>query len=219
MKLFRTDPAAGLARAQAALTAAEGRVAELELDRLTALRESDAIEPVAALDRQIAEQRQAAATHAARVQVLKAAVREQQAEETERQRQAALIEVQKRLDAQVELAKEVEAAVRHLGDRWEKLLQWRQAILSGWPEGLPRPLSTDFEDVRIIRRELAVALYAAGKPSWARQCSIPNPASPIGVTGLESRGLANAVAAAGAAFISRIKTQRIDNSNDEDEAA
>ena len=56
---------------------------------------------------------------------LKAAVRAQQAEETERQRQAALVEIERRLAGQVELAQEVEQAVRHLGDRWDELLRWR----------------------------------------------------------------------------------------------
>jgi hypothetical protein len=221
MKLptFRKDAAAGLAKAQAALTAANGRIAELEIDRLTALQESDAIEPIHALDLQIAGQRAAAATHADRVQVLRAALKEQRAEQMEAQRQAAIAEIEKRLAGQIELAKEVEAAVKQLGSSWEKLLHWRQAILGGWPAELPRPLASDFEDVRIIRRELANALHAAGKPAWDRQCSVPAPAGPVGVEGLSPKGLANAVAAAGAAFIARVKNTRIQSTDDSEEAA
>jgi hypothetical protein len=199
MKLFRSDPAAGLAKAQAALTAAQGRIVELEIDRLTALRESDAIEPVAEIDRQIADLRKAAATHTDRVAVLKAALREQQAEETERQRQAAIAEIEKRLTGQVELAREVEAAVKHLGQKWNQLLQWRTSILSAWPDGLPRPLATDFVDVGPLRRELGTSLYAAGRPAWDRLCSIPPPVAPYAVEGLSPKGIAGYVAAAGSA--------------------
>ena len=81
LQTFRRDAAAGLATAQGKLAAAEAKIAELEFDRRLALAESDAIEPVAAIDKAIAEQRQAAATYADRVQVLKAAVREHQAEQ------------------------------------------------------------------------------------------------------------------------------------------
>ena len=81
LQTFRRDAAAGLATAQGKLAAAEAKIAELESDRRLALAESDAIEPVAAIDKAIAEQRQAAATYADRVQVLKAAVREHQAEQ------------------------------------------------------------------------------------------------------------------------------------------
>jgi hypothetical protein len=219
LPIFRKDAAAGLAKAQAALTAAEGRISELEIDRLTALRESDAIEPVAEIDRQIADLRKAAATHTDRVAVLKAALREQQAEETERQRQAAIAEIEKRLTGQVELAREVEQAVKNLGQKWNRLLQWRQAILGGWPDGLARPLASDFQDQRYLIRELAAALHGAGQPRWDKICSIPAPAGSIPVQGLETRGLANTVAAAGAGFISRIKSQRIATPDDDSEAA
>jgi hypothetical protein len=220
MSLFRRDPAAGLAKAQAALAEAQQKIAELEAARQVALQESDALEPVHAIDSQIAAQRAAVATHADRVQVLKAAVREQQAEETERQRQAALVEVQKRLDAQVELAREVEAAVKQLGDKWNELLQWRQAIIGGWPDSLPRPLASDFEDQRQLIRELATALFSAGKPRWDKPGSIPAPASPIGVEGLSPKSISGYVAAAGQGFLARIKAQRIDNpTDDESEAA
>jgi hypothetical protein len=216
MNMFRRDAAAGLRKAEASLATTVAKIDELEQQRRTALLESDEVAAVHAIDLQIAGQRAAAATHADRVQVLKAALKEQQAEQLEQQRQAALTEVQKRLDGQVELAREVEAAVKQLGDRWEKLLQWRQAILGAWPDGLPRPLASDFENVGPLRRELGHALHAAGRPAWDRQCSIPPPVPVPGVQGLEAKGLAGAVAAAGAAFIARIRSQRIDSGVDDE---
>jgi hypothetical protein len=199
--LFRTNPAAGLAKAQTALAATEARIVELEQERQTVLAEADTVEPVHALDLQISGLRAAAQTHADRIAVLRAAAREQQAEQLEAQRQAALAEVQKRLDAQVELAREVEHAVKQLGQKWNQLLQWRTAILSAWPESLPRPTATDFYDVGPLRRELGNALFGESNAAWNRIPSIPGPIAPIGVEGLSPKGIAGYVAAAGAALL------------------
>jgi hypothetical protein len=139
MALFRANPQAGLAKAQAALAATDAKIAELEADRRTALAESDAIEPVHALDMEIAKQRAAAATYADRVQLLKPAVAEQREDERRKQYQAALLEIEKRLAKQVELAGKVEQAARDLGKLWNGLLGWRSAIISGWPASLPLP--------------------------------------------------------------------------------
>lgn len=217
--LFRTNPQAGLKKAEAALVAAEAKLAELADARAVALRESDDVAAVQQVDKAIDEMRAVADVHRDRIAELKRVVREQQAEETERQRQAALAEVQKRLDAQVELAKEVEAAVRQLGAKWNQLLGWRQAIIAGWPEGLPRPSASDFVDVGPLRRELGNALFAASNPRWDKIPSIPPPLAPLAVEGLSPRGIAGYVAAAGSSFLSRIRSQRIEDHNDNDEAA
>jgi hypothetical protein len=123
MKLptFRRDAASGLAKAQAALAAAEQRITELEVDRRAALAESDAIEPVAALDRQIAEQRAAAIVFADRVEVLKAAVAEQREDEYRHQYAEALGKIEKRLTEEVEKAKRIEQLVRDLGKEWNEM--------------------------------------------------------------------------------------------------
>lgn len=217
--LFRSNPTAGLKKAEQALAISETKIEELQAARHLALLEADTVESVAGFDSQIAKERAAADVHRDRIAALKAAVRAAQAEQMEAQRRAALTEVQKRLDQQVELAKEVEAVVKQLGEKWAALLQWRTSILGGWPDSLPRPPADAFVDVRAIQRELATTLYSAGRPSWDRQCSIPAPAAPIGVQGLEPKGLANAIAAAGAGFLARIKSTRIQTNDDEEAAA
>jgi hypothetical protein len=215
--LFRSNPQAGLKKAEAALAAAQAKIDELQAARHLALLEADTVESVATIDSQIAAQRAAAAVYRDRIAALKAAVRAQQAEETERQRQAALVEVEKRIAKEVEKARQVEKLVKELGEAWGDLLNWRTSILSAWPAELSRPLASDFEDQRQLIRELATALFAAGAPRWNKPCSIPSPVSPIGVEGLSPKGIAGYVAAAGQGFLSRIKAQRIDNPTDDDE--
>jgi hypothetical protein len=97
MGLFRADPAAGLKKAQTALAATEAKIAELEDQRRIALGESDAIEPVAVLDSELAVQRAAAATYRDRIIVLKSAVRASNEDERQKQYDAGLREVAKRL--------------------------------------------------------------------------------------------------------------------------
>jgi hypothetical protein len=222
MKLptFRKDAAAGLRKAQDALAAVEARIVELEGDRRVALQETDATAPVIAADKALAEARVEASIYRDRIATLKATVAEQRAEEQAKQYAAAIAVIEQRLTDQVELAGEVEAAVRHLGDTWNRLINWRQSIISGWPEGLPLPRSTDFQDLKDLRRELAVLLFSAGKPAWNRPPSIPAPAGPIGVAGLEPRGLAKYVEGAGRAFIARLKMQMpVSNPEDETESS
>jgi hypothetical protein len=212
MKLptFRRDAAAGLATAQGKLAAAEARLAELASERALALAESDDVAVVQKIDERVAAAQSEAGVLKDRIATLQQAVREQQAEQTDMLRQKAIGEIERRLADQVKLAGEVEAAVKHLGEVWTRLLSWRGAILAKWPAELPLPKASDFEDVRQLRRELATALFAAGRPAWDREPSIPAPASPIGVQGLEPRGLAGAVAIAGQSFIARLKAQPVD---------
>ena len=222
MKLptFRKDAAAGLQKAEAALAAVEARIVELEGDRRVALQETDATAPVVAADRALAEARVEAAIHRDRIAALRTTVAEQRAEERAKQYAAAIAVIEQRLVDQVKLAGEVEQAVRDLGDRWNKLLDWRQAIISQWPEGLPLPRSTDFQDLKDLRRELGVLLFSAGKPAWNRPPSIPAPAGPIGVQGLEPRGLAKYVEGAGKAFVARLRMQQpMSNPEDETESS
>jgi hypothetical protein len=70
---------------------------------------------------------------------------------------------------------------------------------------MPLPHASDFEDIGELRRALAVMLHSAGRPSWDRQSSIPNPQPVPGVVGLEARALSDVVAGAGAAFVARLR--------------
>jgi hypothetical protein len=221
MKLptFRKDAVAGLQKATAALNATEARIVQLEEDRRLALQETDATAPVIAADKALGEARVEASIYKDRIVALRAAVAEQRAEERAKQYAAAIAVIEKRLVAQVHLAGEVEQAVRDLGERWNKLINWRQAIIASWPENLPLPRSTDFQDLRDLRREVGIALWSAGKPAWNRPCSLPNPAGPVGVQGLEPTGLARYVEGAGKAFVARLRmTQPVVNSDDEEAA-
>jgi hypothetical protein len=217
MKLptFRKDASAGLAKAEGALAAI--KITALEADRILALREADTVAPVVAADTALAAARVELEIHKDRVALLRATVAEERAAEQAKQYAAAIAVIEKRLVDQVKLAREVEEAVRTLGERWNKLISWRQSIIAAWPENLPLPRSTDFQDLRDLRRELGVALWSAGKPAWNRPTSIPTPVGPVGVLGLEPAGLARYVEGAGKAFIGRLRMVQPIGHSDQDE--
>jgi hypothetical protein len=219
---FRKDAVAGQQKATEALNATEARIVQLEEDRRLALQETDATAPVVAADRAIAEARVEASIHRDRIAALRTAVAEQQAADRQKEYDKAVGMIERRLGDQVMLAREVESAVANLGERWNKLLSWRQAIISQWPEGLPLPRATDFQDLRDLRRELGVLLWSAGKPAWNRPTSIPTPIGPVGVLGLEPAGLAKYVEGAGKAFVARLRMRGLVNhetQTDEESAA
>ena len=220
MKLsLKRDPAIVLATARAKRAELATKLVELTAARAAALLDTDDVDVVRGIDNQIDQATRDAGVLDDRTAALELIVRERATEERERLRQAALVEVQKRLDAQVKLAVEVEDAVKLLGERWGKLLQWRSAILRGWPEGLPLPPAGAFVDQRGLIRELAVGLHEAGRPRWDKPTSIPNSAPSIPVAGLEPRGLSAFVREAGAAFIARMRSTRVQPTGDDVEAA
>jgi hypothetical protein len=220
MKLptFRRDPAAGLATAQAALTATEQRIAELEGDRQTALAESDTLEAVALVDSALTKERAAAATYQDRIQVLRGAVKAANEDERQKQYSSALAIVAKRLEARAALAAEMEAALKHTSELWAKLMASRSDVMAKWPEVLPLPRIEDLAGTE-LRLELAYALYAAGKPNWERP-GWPNPLPAPGVQGMEPKGIAEATRLANEGFLARLKSlQSIKPDQDEEEAA
>lgn len=220
MKLFRSDPQAGLKKAEAALTATEARLAELASDRAVALRESDDVGAVQKIDAQIAATLADINIHKDRIIALRAALKEQQAEQTEQERQKAIGVVEQRGTGVIEVARRFEHHQRAAAAALEELYGWGPAITSAWPSDLlARPLASDFHDQRDLKREVAVFLYSLGKPSWNRDCFFPAPAAPIPVAGLQPKGVVGYVTFSIQNFLARLKAQRTDVGADEDTEA
>jgi hypothetical protein len=217
---FQSDAAGRLKKVEAALSAGQQKIAALQAARTVALQESDPddIGAIQKIDLDINNAQAAVRVHQDRAVELRRLARARRDEEAEKAYRIAIVEIEKRLAVRTELAAEVEAAVKRLGDAWDKLLSSRSAILGAWPEVLVLPHASDFYDVKEIRQQLAHLIYAAGKPAWNRGCALPPPLPPVGVTGLEPVGVVGAVAAENAAFIARLRPQRIDHSPDEEAA-
>lgn len=218
MALFRRDNAAALKKAEVALAAAETKITELESTRLRLLQESDELSPVHEADKAITEQRQAAATYADRVQVLKAALKQERAEEAERAHQAGIAIIAARLQKRVELARRLDAILREFETVWHALLD-RSAVIADWPPGVPLPPAEALLDIRPLWDELGWRLYACGRPAWNRSCSVPAPKPAVGVTGLEPKGLVGATEAMGQGLLARLRHSRLPTPDDESEAA
>jgi hypothetical protein len=219
MKLpaFRQDPASGLKKAQAALAAAEARIVELESDRLTALAESDDVSIVHSVDLRLVGERQTAATLVDRIAVLRAAVRAQHIEAANKLHQAGLAIISERLEKRVGLARELDGILRQFEDIWRQLID-RSPVITNWPPGLPLPRAEDLLDIKPLRDELSWRLYACGRPSWNRVCSVPQPKPAVGVAGLEPKGLVGATEAMGLGLLARLRMQGPISTNEDEEA-
>jgi hypothetical protein len=218
---FRSNnPQASLAKAEAALLATEQRIAVLQADRQETLRASDMdVGAVQLIDSKLAVERSALQVHKDRCAVLRQAVREQEHARLEQARQAAIADLEKVGAKEVERFKRIEQLVKDLGNEWNEAINFRGRMFANWRPELPLPKADDLYDIRGLRRELATSLYSAGRPSWNRECSLPNPASPIAVEGVSPVGLANYAANAIAAVIARIKGTPVQLNNEEDQAA
>jgi hypothetical protein len=188
----KTDPASALAKAEEQLSAAEARLTDLQSRRSEALLE-DGLTPVERVDHEIAQQRRTISILDDRIAALEAELERQRVEALERERAAAIAVLEKRFAKRVELAREVEKALEVFASRWHELLDSRADIIGAeWPSALPHPVFGELQSR--IDKELAWALYSAGRPAALRPCSIPAPTNAgLGITGVHAKGLAGAV--------------------------
>jgi hypothetical protein len=189
---FKRDTAASLQRVIAERGAAEARIADLQSKRAAALLESDDLEQVQILDAQIATSRQTLAILADKIVALEAQLRREEIEAIAKQRAAAIEVLERKFADRLKLAEAVEVAVKTLGDAWEALLNSRSDIVEGWPADFERPAEGDLRSR--IDREMAWALFGAGKPAALRPCSIPAPSNiGLGIAGISAKGIAGAI--------------------------
>jgi hypothetical protein len=80
-------------------------------------------------------------------------------EQRERERDAAIAELQKGFAKRHKLAVEVEDLVTRFGDAWHALLNSREAALQAWPDHLfERPPAETFRST-VMSRELSHLLF------------------------------------------------------------
>jgi hypothetical protein len=220
MKLptFRRD---ALAAARAKLKEVEAVLAELANDRAEALASDDddgAVAAVQAIDQRMNQARSIAAVLEARVAALEQAARKQRAEEAARAHAAAIAKVEARVAEVVADAEAVEQAIRTLGDAWYKLLDWRSTLLKDWDDDLERPPAGALHDVGPLVREVGYLLYAAGRPTAQRRCSL-RIVAPTAVEGMGARGLKRYVSETCAGVVAQLKAARAQPTDDESEEA
>jgi hypothetical protein len=216
----KRDPRAALAKAQLQLTQAEGKLSELTMARGQALIDTDDVASVAAIDLQLTDQHRVINVLADHVAAWHRQVRQLDHEQLEAERTAAIDELQKGFDRRLKLAHEVEAAVNHFGELWDRLLNSREDALKAWPEQFfARPPAETLQSMSIVR-ELQWLLYASGKPTGLRACSIPAPSNAgLGIQGISPKGIAGAVAAEQEALIEILKNKPLPVVDGEEAAA
>jgi len=162
MKLpFKSDTASKLARAHEDLAATEAAIASAQQERLSKLLDAEPGE-IERLDRSIEDQHRALAVYADRIAGLQLRLQQEQADENERRRQAAIEKVGTLLPKWRSAAEKFEKWLRSGDAALSALTQARAQIVQDWPGELAdeKPYSFFFDLTRAIKR-----LHAAVTPN------------------------------------------------------
>jgi hypothetical protein len=198
------DPKAALEKARADLAAAEVKLGELAAQRQAVLVESDDVAAVTVIDASIDQQRKTAEILSDRIAVLAKQARQEEAARRRRERDAAIAKLGPGFAEREKRAQKLQELVAALGAARDALHNSGEAALAEWPEQFfARPLL----NTRVLDKELARALY---------DLKILLPAK-LGV-GLDTPGIAGAVAAEHAALIRFLETTPLDEGEQEEAA-
>jgi hypothetical protein len=217
MKLpFKRDTTAVLAKARAALAAAEAKKAELQRERSAKLLETDGFDAVWALDRAIAEQHATLKVCDERITALEVLRRKELVAAQEEQRAAAIELIEKKLAVRNKTALELEAVIRRMGELFFALLD-SESVAPDWPFPAPRPGFGKI-DVDGVRREMGWLLFSVGRPIRGETIlPMPNNAG-LGVAGIRPKGIAGIVAAHSANLLELLHNAPLGGEPDLEEA-
>lgn len=206
----KTSPGEALHATQTALAEADSKIRSLGEQRAAMLLESEGVDAIAALDRQIEQQQKAAGILSDRSAALRGEIRHQAQLAAEREIAARVAETEKALAKRDATAAQLEKAIRDYGRLYWELNDQNQAIAKLWRMS-PNAHRVGFLGDRIISREVSHALNGI--------CRLPAPGNAgLGVTGDTSGGtLAQRIAGASADLLEMIRA--VPARQPEDEAA
>ena len=201
----RTDPAEALKTAQQALATTEAKILDLGQARGAKLLETDGIDEVTAIDRQIEQQRQAAVIHRDRIAVLQGEVRRLEAEASAKRHGERVATTAKALAERNVTAGELQAAIQNMAVAYFKLIDQNREIARQWGMSV-NAVRTGALDIGTVSREVSWALFAAGRPHGGK-CHLPSPSNAgLGVAGDTGGGnFAERVSSASAALLDMIR--------------
>lgn len=213
----RRGPAEALQATQTALAEADSKIRGLGEQRAAKLLESDGVDEVIALDRQIEQQQKAAGILRDRIAALGGEIRHQAQLAADREIAARVAETEKALAKRDATTAQLETAIRDFGRLYFELNDQNQAIARLWRMS-PNARRVGALGDRIIALEVSHALFAAGRPHNGI-CRLPAPGNAgLGITGDTSGGtLAQRIADASADLLEMIRA--VPARQPEDEAA
>ena len=201
----RTNPAEALKATEAALAETESKIRGLGEQRLAKLVESDGVDEVAAIDRQIEVHRQTAGIHRDRIKALHGEVAHARLEELQTEREARVAATEKLLGARDATGLRLENAIHDVGKLYFELIDQNLEIAKLWGfSNNARRVGALGES--IIAREVSHSMFAAGRPHQGRT-RFPSPGTVgLGVIGMDASGtLGERIAATSAALLEMIR--------------
>jgi hypothetical protein len=201
----RNNPAEALKAAETALADTESRIHGLEQERTGKLLESDGVDEVAALDRQIRAQHEAAGIHRDRIAALKAEVRRQAQLAADQKNAERVGATEKALHARDATAVQLQTAISDFGRLYFELIDQNLEISRLWHMS-HNAHRVGLLSEALVARETSHAMFAVGRPHNG-VTRLPSPGNVgLGVTGDTSGGtLAERIAGASADLLEMIK--------------
>jgi hypothetical protein len=193
-----------LEKAKAALAQAEGRIAELKVEREKRLLANDETEAVRGVDREITGIAEDIGIYRQRIAKLEEELRDQRHAQRERTKAKQIAKLERILAKRSAIAHELQEAIKRMGDLFFELAEMRSEAVNAWPSGLPAPTFKTLQGTTLML-EIAWALHYAGRPTAMAGSKLPKASAMPGVAGVNQVGIGAAAEAEGQALIATLR--------------
>jgi hypothetical protein len=188
---FKRDTAAVRRQVLEQTSQAAAQLAQLRASRQAALIEADDVDAVKRIDDEIAALERAVRIHQDRLRALAEQLKTERGDQREFDRQAAIKAIEKKLARREVLATELEAAIKTVEECYFALIEF-PSITGDWPFAMTPGFGRI--DLRGIQKEVAWAIYSAGRPVGGRSRLPAGESLDLGVSGIKPESISGLVA-------------------------
>jgi hypothetical protein len=143
MPLIKKNTQRVLDETRAAYVATEAKIGELHQQRQAALTDDAEADAIVAIDKKLADAGALLVVQQGKIEHLSARLDRELAEQKQHQREQAIGRVKAMLPHRIEMASQLEAALRSVADALRKFDESRSKIVKDWPDAdLERPYAT-----------------------------------------------------------------------------
>ena len=178
-------------------------LARLRADRHKALLEADSVDAVKQIDQEIAAQEKTIAILQDKLGALSDQLKSERNDQREVDRQSAIKVIESKLKKRETLAAELEGAIKQVEETYFALIGF-PGITGDWPFAMTPGFGRI--DLRGIQKEVAWAMYSAGRPINGHSRLPAGESLDLGVSGIRPLGIAGLVARENRQIVESLRT-------------